>query len=328
MNKLKNIGVFLFLVIFFLLSAELLTRVYFSFYDSLDTEMWKYSMKIKQKSGNPKIVFTHKPNTEAKLYGVNIKINSRGLRSEEYDYVKKKDAVRIVLIGDCMTLGWGVDYENIFSRRLEKKLEAIFPGKKFEFINLGIGNYNLIQESEFFLTEGSKYDADFYIVNYFLNDVEPTPVTKTNFILENSMFAVLIWSRFDNITREFDAKKNYVDYYKSLYDRNSKAYIQAWDAFDKMYRSMKGRNSKIYINILPIINNLKKNEYSFYNVHQQVNEELKKYDVTVIDLLPNFIDKNPDELWVSPLDTHYNKNAFKIMVDADIDEFKKSMSIK
>lgn len=319
MNKIKSFSTFLIMVIVFIIFAECLTRLFFSFINDLDIEMWKYSQRIKKRVANPKIVFFHKPNIEEKLYGVDIKINSKGLRSPEYNYSKKTGTGRILVIGDCMTFGWGVEYQDTFPALLEHKLNESSEGKeKFEVINFGIGNYNLIQEANLFLQEGYKYDADLYIINYFLNDLEPTPSMKTSYILENSMLAVLLWSRLQNITSLFKMNNDSETYYQSLYNSDLQAHKEAWGAFGLMIEDMKRRGCKIIVNILPVLNNLSGEKYPYKNIHKATQDEMKKYDIIVIDLADVFFNKDEKSLWVSEFDTHYNKNAFMLMVENNL----------
>ena len=76
-----------------------------------------------------------------------------------------------MMLGDLLTVGWGVPVEQTFSKRIEKFFAA--DGFDAEVINTGVGNYNRIQEVEYFLVEGIKYRPDIVVLNFFVNDAQP-----------------------------------------------------------------------------------------------------------------------------------------------------------
>ena len=80
------------------------------------------------------------------------------------------------MLGDSLTVGWGVNAEATFSKRLESLLNG--NGTHAEVINAGAGNWNTIQEVQYFLTKGYKYRPDIIVLNYFLNDAEPVPHSR------------------------------------------------------------------------------------------------------------------------------------------------------
>src|SRR5213082_3545313 len=68
-------------------------------------EMWKYAKTLKIRAENAEM--GHRPNSEAFLMGVDVKINSLGLRNREISTAKPPGTYRIVVLGDSTTLGWG-----------------------------------------------------------------------------------------------------------------------------------------------------------------------------------------------------------------------------
>ena len=72
-----------------------------------DIEMTKYAKQLKRKSTIVGLRYEHVPNSEADLMGVNVKINSVGLRDYEYPFEKNDSTLRILVLGDSQTFGWG-----------------------------------------------------------------------------------------------------------------------------------------------------------------------------------------------------------------------------
>src|SRR3989442_796166 len=61
-------------------------------------EMWKYAHVLKRVSNDPEQVFTHAPGARAHLMGVDVRINSHGLRGREIDYSKPPGTRRILML--------------------------------------------------------------------------------------------------------------------------------------------------------------------------------------------------------------------------------------
>src|SRR5204863_3148131 len=136
-----------------------------------DLEMWKYARDVKRIATDPVIGHEHAPNRQAWLMGVDFRTNSKGLRDREISYERVPGKLRIAMVGDSITVGWGVPFDDTFSKRIERLYAA--AGVDAEVINLGVGNYNTIQEVQAFLTEGVRYKPDVIVLNYFVNDAEP-----------------------------------------------------------------------------------------------------------------------------------------------------------
>ena len=88
-----NLALMMAAILVLFLVGEMFVRVFYDDISDYNTEMWRYASELKMKSNNQLISHIHRPNKEAELYGVDVKINSKGLRDYEYGY--HKDAERI-----------------------------------------------------------------------------------------------------------------------------------------------------------------------------------------------------------------------------------------
>jgi hypothetical protein len=127
---------------------ELTVRFVFDDGMQFDLEMWKYAVEIKTVSDDPLIGHLHAPNRHARLMGVDFATNSQGWRDREFAVGRSAGVTRIVMLGDSFTAGWGAPYEDTFSKQLERLYND--KGIKAEVINTGVGNWNTVQEVEFF----------------------------------------------------------------------------------------------------------------------------------------------------------------------------------
>ena len=83
-----------------LVVSEILTRVFYDRLRNYNTEMCRYAAELKKPLSCENLPFHHRPNKEGSFYGVDIKINSLGLRDYEYSIEKppnKKSTVKLKL---------------------------------------------------------------------------------------------------------------------------------------------------------------------------------------------------------------------------------------
>src|SRR6266699_2711534 len=87
-------------LVFTALILEVSLRV--AFYQSKDfaMEMWKYAVQLKRPVADPALRFVHAPNSHAFLMGVDVNINSKGLRDYEYSFARSPGTYRIMMLGD------------------------------------------------------------------------------------------------------------------------------------------------------------------------------------------------------------------------------------
>ena len=291
-----------------LLLAEAGLRVFYSRRMSYDFEMWKYAVSFKTLVDDPRS-HIHLPSREGRLMGVAVKTNSQGLRDHEYSYAKPRGVFRILAIGDSFTLGWGVPFEETFAKRLEGLLNegarAGGPSRRYEVINMGIGNYNTEQELEAFGREGVRYHPDLVLLCFYINDAEPAQRQAANFISRNFYLPTFLGQRFFYLRSMFDRRFQYVAYYKGFYEG------ERWARYRDILRrfSVEARQRGVVLVpvLLPDLRDL--SSCPFQAIHAKIASEFAALGNVSIDLLPAFSGKKEAELWVSRDDPHPNSKA-------------------
>ncbi len=301
--------IFVPLALFFLVS-EVALRIYLGNHIFYDVEMSRYALTLKVESPNPLIGHHHRPNSEATLMGVNVRTNSDGFRDDEYP-VAKGGKHRIVVLGDSLTLAWGVEKEDSFEQHLEDRLSEVRPT---EIINLGVGNYNTTQEVNLLIDKGLKYQPDQVVLFYFINDAEPVP-RKARFPgLGYSRTITFFWSRLKAASARFTESTGYYEFYSALYRDDSPGWQDTMDAFATLRDLSTEHGFSLSVVLLPELHEL--TEYTFTKEHAQVMKLLESLDIPALDLAERFEgESNPHSLWVSLDDAHPNARAHALIAD-------------
>ncbi len=132
------------------------------------------------------------PNAEGMLKmpdsTTHIKINSKGLRDKSYGYKKPEGIMRIVVLGDSFTWGYGVEDKERYTEILEDGLL-----ENIQVINMGVTGYGTDQEFHTLKNEGVKYNPDLVIIAFQIGtDISDNTHTvrytypKSMFVLDNN----------------------------------------------------------------------------------------------------------------------------------------------
>jgi hypothetical protein len=279
-----------------------------------DLEMWKYARHLKVISSEPSIGHVHRPNSQMRLMGVDVKINSKGLRDREITYERTGSTRRILMLGDSFTEGWGVPLEQTFSKRIEGLYAE--RGVPAEVINTGVGNYNTIMEVSQFLNEGYKYRPDVVVLNYIPNDAEPIPpYAPPNLALRSCYACVFLLASFDALLREVSVRPGWEAYYRNLYgDGSAKGWVDAKASIKKLADYCRTHNIRLVIAHLPDLHGFE--PYPLQNVTDLLEQAAKENGADLVDVMPDFKGHEPMSLWVSPADAHPNVLANEIIAKA------------
>jgi lysophospholipase L1-like esterase len=310
----------LFAFALFLTSLFLEVGLRIAFYRSKDfsMEMWKYAVQLKRPVPDSNLSFAHAPNSQAFLMGVDVKINSRGLRDYEYPLTKPPGTYRIMMLGDSTTFGWGVRLENTAAKILERKLnEARAAGyKRFEVINAGVGNYDTAQEVAYYETQGRAFHPDLVILVFFINDPEPVPIEKKAFLIDRSYLIAFLANRYDGVLRRIGSRPNWKDYYASLYDDGKPGFQACKSALKSLASSTRSDRTSVLVALLPELHEINDDSYPFKAQHEKIKSVLAAEGIPVIELIDGLKDQGPENtLWVTPLDDHPDAKANDLIAD-------------
>jgi lysophospholipase L1-like esterase len=167
---LQNLLLALASVVVFLTAAEGLSRVWYL------PERIRYAGIFEYDRDK---VYALKPNlTDATFVGKAVHTNVRGYRDRELVLARPAHAFRVVAIGDSITFGHGVDVEDTWPDRLERRLAVRFPSLAVDVINTAVPGNSPFQEYTD-LERALDLQPDAAVIQFVLNDVvEPYKVFR------------------------------------------------------------------------------------------------------------------------------------------------------
>lgn len=124
------------------------------------------------------LIYRLKADTKAYLKGTSVRwfhleTNSLGLRDREIEPGKKTDRLRVMLLGDSMSMAEGVELEETYIKRYEEMANRDAPGRRVEAINAAIRGYGNDQEVLLFERFGPVFLPDVVVLAFFEgNDLE------------------------------------------------------------------------------------------------------------------------------------------------------------
>ena len=274
---------------------------------NFDIEMWRYARDMKRVSSIPGRGHEHVPNQSGVYMSVPVAINSVGWRDQEYTVEKPNDTVRIMMLGDSVTFGWGAPPEGVTSNILESILNENGHPQQYEVLNTGIGNTNTAMQAAYFTHEGFRYKPDIVVLNYFINDAEPTPSRTKSFLVEHSYAAVFLAGRLDLFMRSYFGRGDWLSYYRNLYSDSQPGWSATQQAIRQLAEFCAERNIRFMVANYPELHQV--STYPFQQVTDLIAKQAEDFNVPFVDLLPMVKNEDPRSLWVSPTDAHPNGKA-------------------
>ena len=294
-------------VVIGLAGLEAFVRLAYSDGSNFDIEMWRYAKDLKRVSEIPGVGHEHRPGTSGTYMGVPVAINSMGLRDREYPVQKPIDTVRILMLGDSLTFGWGAPEEGTTSTALERLLNPPGAPARYEVINTGVGNTNTAMQASYLMQRGVALSPDIVVLNYFINDAEETPEKKENWLTNFSYAAVFLAGRLDILERTYFGKSDWKSYYRDLYQPDAPGWQQAQRSIAELAAFCRDRGIRLMVVNYPELHELA--DYPFAGATAGIADIARREELPFLDLLPSIKAEEPTSLWVTPTDSHPNAKA-------------------
>jgi len=293
------------------------------------------------KVDNPKIKYRNAPNSvKATVYPSNPRgyfdekdlpdgrhvcslehVNNRyGLRGEDFPLKKPTGTRRIAFLGDSYTYGQGVRLEDTLAQRVCEALTE--GGTPTQAINLAVNGHDTSAQVELFLQFGVRFDPDFVVLAYALNDagqdahffksVDDTRTQAGPGWASRSRLLDLA-TRLIRLNRE---SKTYIQTTRAAYlDPDKEGWKRAKAEILRLRDECEKRDLPLLVTVWPFLFRVSEG-YPFTEVHETVVGFCEESGIPVLDYLPLFRGKDERRLWVHENDQHPNEAANALLVEA------------
>jgi hypothetical protein len=303
------------------------------FQDSLDPEIGYTSIR------STSIDFTYDRNPRGYFREGSIvqhQTNAAGFRGPEISVTKPPNTQRVIFLGDSITFGEGVYFEDTYPEQFEKlgNEQHLFE-QNIEALNLGVGGYNTQQEYNL-LKYVAELTPDRIVVGYNMNDasepifkVENGAFTRTPSELESFTVSVreapplFQFSRIARVIRSWYTSRlitqKTLAYYHNLYADDHPSWLETKEAIRLFGIYQQETGIPITFIIFPRLFQL--DQYPFVAERERVIAVLKENGLDYLLVSPRLTQYRGPELWVHPTDQHPNEIVHRIVAEQLVKKF-------
>ena len=120
---------------------------------------------------DPEAGYVHVPNQQGWIDEGWVTINTLGCRGKEPRVPKPVNGFRVLVVGDSVTLGWGVGDSEAYPAVLEQALQRAKPGGAVDVVNCAVSGYNTPQQARQIARLAPVLVPDIVLVGFYWNDL-------------------------------------------------------------------------------------------------------------------------------------------------------------
>ena len=282
------------------------------------------------------------PNVRGVHLGVLYRTNSLGLRGPEYALEPPPGTFRILIAGDSVTAGWGVEEEDAYPVRLAAMLKEdppeAAPGVRFEVINLGLPGVNAEFSARRLARFAETYDADLLIYGFTTNDINgphyrkrerPGSLSDHELAVRMGRFrdspsglVRVLWPRIVLLLEQeaFEAaRRERLAHGEAELRENYFENPDAWNDFalaiERVSHVARSRQVCGHVLLHTHLSQLGEG-HAYHDIYRRVAETARSQGLTVTETYPSFASRDETGLWVHPFDVHPNAEGHSLLAEA------------
>ena len=280
-------------------------------------------------SANENAIYTLRPNHRGLYAGVPIQVNSLGFRGAELPSAADA-ALRVVILGDSIAFGQGVNEHETLSEQLRSRLQENIAGRVL-VANLGVPGYDTCQEHIRLSEQGLSFSPHLVYLLYFENDVDPTPFRVKNGIVYSpdvregwfgdfmagarihSALYNLVWSRYQTMkSRYFAGKSDYVELVARKFMAGNPGWERSRACLKALLATASDHSIKLVVIPFPVLGGLDANPYPFQGYIEAVCGVVRVAGAECLDLV-SLVRDPALRLRVSAVETHPSADVYRRM---------------
>lgn len=239
---------------------------------------------------------------------------------ERHALKRKTNSFRIVLLGDSVAFGLGLNRNEIFSYHLEELLNKERDG--VEVLNFAWPGYDLLQINCLFKEQALALDPDMILYLFFQNDISTHDfIRKTDefyevvylekaypyfvdipfnaFLMDHAKLYRFINSRIVQIMKQYKPDHE-VKYYFFSFE-------QSYKAMKEMVDASRDRDIQFLVVNMPILSD-------DYSTHNFIGKFLEMENLTVYNIREDLLHTRPEEIQFAPGErAHLNAYGHEIL---------------
>jgi len=266
------------------------------------------------------------PNAEGLYKGRYYRSNSLGFRGPEYSPKPESGRVRILLTGDSVAMGDGVDE----AERYSSLLPDVLAGEhRVEVINAAVSGAN-IDDAMNRLAKGIEaYSPDIAVYGFTINDIDGPAYRSASaevkqawrerrrgpFPESRSAALRLLSQRIGALSAARSPRETWyaVEVFDN-YDRNPEAWRALTEGFGRFARILEEYDLCGHVFVHTHLNELG-DDHAFSDIYARVAEVARARGIATTISYPDFAGRDGRSFWVSSVDPHPNARGHTILAD-------------
>lgn len=254
-------------------------------------------------SPNPEIVYELKPGFRGLYAGSLVSINSSGFRGKEVAVPSTSEATRIVILGDSVAFGQGVQEGETLAEQLEARLQAklSYP---VEVLNLGVPGYDTGQEWWTFKERALPLKPRALVLLYVENDTDPpvfrvqggeviSPDIRQGFFgdvlaaaRKRSALYNLTWLRWQVLKNGSFSIARYREHLQEKFSAGNPGWVRSREYLTKLVQLARAHAIRPIVIPTPVLWGLAEKPYPFARYVQAVCEAASAAGAEAVDVVP------------------------------------------
>lgn len=241
------------------------------------------------------------PGADAEVGGVRYRVSPLGTRGPA---PSESASVRVLVLGDSVTMGWGVPEEATFAAQLEGRMKA--RGLDATVVNGGVLAYGTAQEADWLAELGPKVRPGLVLVGWFPNDAEDEE--------SSTRLPGPSWSRLWRLVApgvlalevRWGWRPTPAERAVALHSPGTESLARVTAALGRVKAWCDAHGARGAVLLLP---ELLPDQSEMAGVYERVATEARAAGLEVLDLRPALAGVDPTGLWVTPDDRHPNADG-------------------
>lgn len=313
----KNAALVIISTLFSLFIGEVIVRYHLYGFDGLSySQMQSHSTKrwreLIQLSDDNKLEYELQPNLDKHYLFKNFKTNSQGYNDRDYTIEKSDSTIRVAVIGDSYTMGWGIERKDIYHELIEKRLNSKSSTLKYEFINFAVAGYNFQNYIRVLETKAIRYKPDVILIGFCSKNDFRSPKGQTALRQERqkrNKKGFYSWYLFKFVSAQLLRRPVREDWKKKENDE----FVQS--AFSDISDLSKKHDIPVAIAYLSVAH-LPEDP-----LRLRIDHFSKINDFKFIDTSPLFANTNVKDYTLNFFDLHPNEEAHEFFATSILDSF-------